>query len=212
VEDGLFIWLIVFAVAVLQGIGQRKKKSGQRPGQKPGMGKGPVPGTPRRRPVQSRGEPVSEPATSTTRASSSPREEAGPDPSSEGLIPADVWEEILGLARGKPPEPKPEPVPSPEEDLSSGWEELEEEPRETRPKPVSRELPPSHRAGAVLHQTAVSDVESRLGVPASAVPAAGASEEGRVRQDLFGSGSPEELRKAIILKEVLGPPLSLREE
>jgi hypothetical protein len=32
------------------------------------------------------------------------------------------------------------------------------------------------------------------------------------RSPLFGDGSVEELRKAIILKEVLGPPLSLREE
>jgi len=33
-----------------------------------------------------------------------------------------------------------------------------------------------------------------------------------IREDLFGSGSPEELRKAIILKEVLGPPVGLRDQ
>ena len=33
----------------------------------------------------------------------------------------------------------------------------------------------------------------------------------RLKGDLLGNGSPEELRKAIILTEVLGPPLALRE-
>ncbi|MGW8268460.1 MAG: hypothetical protein ACWGSQ_18980, partial [Longimicrobiales bacterium] len=32
-----------------------------------------------------------------------------------------------------------------------------------------------------------------------------------IRSDLLGDGSPESLRKAIILTEVLGPPLGLRE-
>jgi hypothetical protein len=30
--------------------------------------------------------------------------------------------------------------------------------------------------------------------------------------DLFGTGSVEDLQKAIILREVLGPPLALRED
>jgi prepilin-type processing-associated H-X9-DG protein len=63
---------------------------------------------------------------------------------------------------------------------------------------------------------------------ASAVPAAVSAQpvkkasdsegEGRgreaqtTRNRLFADGSVEELRKAIILKEVLGPPLSLRDE
>ena len=38
--------------------------------------------------------------------------------SSEGLIPSDIWEEIAGLAQGRPPAPPtPAPMPQPEPEL-----------------------------------------------------------------------------------------------
>jgi hypothetical protein len=43
----------------------------------------------------------------------------------------------------------------------------------------------------------------------SSAPAPAQSSDART--DLFGSGSSEDLRRAVILKEVLGPPLALRE-
>lgn len=211
-DGGFFLWLIIFAVAVLQGIGQRKKK----PGQRPGRGAGPVQRSPRRRPAQIPDESVPDQPRSTTLASSSDPDPGDKEASSEGMIPSDVWEEILGLARGKPPAPKPESVPRAESpsELPSAEEEAPRRPlpERGRPEPKARAIPASHRAGAVHHRTAVTDVESRLGVVASPVQGTGREPGDGVRQELFGSGSVEELRKAIILKEVLGKPLALREE
>ncbi len=217
-EDGLFIWLIIFAVAIVQGIAQRKKKPGKgpgrtpgrTPGREPGMGGGSAPETPRRRPVGTPGEPHTGSLPSGTRPPSSPSQKERERTSSEGMLPADVWEEILGLARGKPPAPRP-PTPKPE--ASPEYEKrsrLELEEYRARPEPAPEEVPPSHRADAVHHKTAVTDVAARLGVTATPAPASAPVEVGGVRGQLFGVGSPEELRKAIILREVLGPPLSMR--
>jgi hypothetical protein len=96
--------------------------------------------------------------------------------------------------------------------MSREEEPQEERPREERP----RAFPTSHGAEAVLHESKRSDFESRLAITRTPFPdsKAGGNRGGGegVRAGLFGSGSPEELRKAVILKEVLGLPLSLREE
>jgi len=133
------------------------------------------------------------------------------------MIPSDVWEEILGLARGKPRRPEPEPDPVAESSYEADPRYEEEASRQVtqdweRPQPKPRAMPSSHGAGAVHHRTAAGDVESRLGVVASPLPGTGKEGGDGVRQELFGSGSAEELRKAIILREVLGRPLGLREE
>ncbi|NNM05114.1 MAG: hypothetical protein HKO65_08435 [Gemmatimonadetes bacterium] len=221
-DGGLFFWLIIFAVAVLQGIGQRKKKSGQKPGPLAGQG---GPGSPRPRPAQRRPESPSEASTLAT--AQKPRQ-GGTDKSSEGMIPSEVWEEILGLAQGKPPKPKPSPPVLRDEDPGPARSEEPQPPRErpssererapmvarreTRPAPREREFPKSHGAGAALHETEPSDVASRLPVAAGPEERAGGEKAASPRSRLFGDGSPEELRKAIILKEVLGSPLALREE
>ena len=57
--------------------------------------------------------------------------------------------------------------------------------------------------------------EARRTVPVLAGPFRGtvkAQMGSPVRRELFGDGSPAELRKAIVLREVLGPPVGLREE
>ena len=232
-EDGLFLWLIIFAVAILQGIGQRKKKQGQKPGQKPGSRSGPVPESSRRRPPrtrsepdQTRGDPLSDAPSGTTLASSSDQGRGKADPSSEGMIPADVWEEILGLARGKPPTPKPGPTPEPE----PGFEpEPAFEPRqrhEAEPVPEAEAISETGESSWLAYEAnlggrrpqvdrqpmAARELGSNRGVAAPIQGVLKAGEGGGVREDLFGSGSPEELRKAIILKEVLGLPLALRED
>ena len=198
-DSGFILWIIIFAVAVLQGIGQKKKKPGQKGGR--------VPGAPRPkrapRPVASTSQPSGE------------GEAVDGEETSEGMIPSDVWAEILGLARGDAPEPK-EQIPTPEEDSLVLADVPEREPRperrETRPAPVSREFPVSHGADAVLHPTQPSRYESRLavrGIPESAEKPVGRS---GIKTGLFGSGSPRELRKAVVLQEVLGPPVSMKEE
>jgi hypothetical protein len=59
---------------------------------------------------------------------------------------------------------------------------------------------------AVPASIASGDVGTAGGVEESAPP------RRESRSPLFGDGSVEELRKAVILKEVLGPPVSLRDE
>jgi len=214
VEDGgLFFWLIIMAVAVLQGIGQRKKKAGQ----KPGVGTGP----PRPRPDQRPEQAQPKPASNSTGASASQELSQGKAKSSEGMIPAEIWDEILGLAQGRPPRAEPDPGPPAEEiPISVPREEGPRETspatvvarRESRPPPEERAFPSSHGAEAALHKTDPSDVESRLAVSTPPLPAAGRGGSRRVKAELFGDGSPEDLRKAIILQEVLGEPLAFRKD
>ncbi len=243
-DSGLFFWLIIFAVAILQGIGQRKKKAGRKPGA--GTLPGPGPSRPRpaqvpaqrpdQRPDQRPQQGLPEPSSQPISASAGEVPSKGKDGSSEGMIPSEIWEEILGLAQGKPPRSEPDAVPREDEGLipvptdetggagsPTEQEAWQERPGETRPAavapqrgtrapPSERAFPASHGAEAALHKTKPSDVGSRLAVSASPDPTTGAG-EGRSRAaGLFGGGSPEELRKAIILKEVLGQPLALRED
>jgi hypothetical protein len=211
VDEGLFFWLIILAVAVLQGIGKKKKRAGQ-PGQKP-----PGPPGPRTAPPQGQ-RPVTA-SSPPTLASPRPGQEELEAESSEGMIPQDVWAEILGLARGAPRQtqaeaPPPDeaaPVPGtreerPVQDRVAAGVARREEPL----PPAVRAFPPSHGANAVLHQTKTENFESRLAVSRTPSSGSGPGEGRGVRAELFGSGSPEELRKAIILSEVLGPPLGLR--
>jgi hypothetical protein len=234
VDEGLIFWLIIFAVAILQGIGQRKKKPGQRPGQPGG----------RRVPRQSSPDSRDGAVTRADRtATSSPRRQAGGGAEgSEGLIPADVWEEILGLARGQPPGKRQGP-PEPEERAAEEVEGIEEgrsyddealEPSATpaprpRPAPSPRPAPapsprptpaPSARPGPSPGRTPSSarTAPLRPGPVSEPVaspifrPGLATGGDSELRDELFGSGAPEDLRKAIILREVLGPPLALKEE
>jgi len=227
VDEGLFFWLIIIAVVVLQGIGRKKRKAGQ-PGQEPPGSPGPRTAPPGDQEGVTASTASSRPTVASPRPTmDSPRpgqevaEEASSEESSEGMVPADVWAEILGLARGETQRAEPE-APPPAEAAPVPWAR-EERPREDRPAaavalregpppPVVRSFPTSHGADAVLHQTKTGDFESRLAVSRTPTPELEPGGGRGVRAGLFGSGSPRELRKAIILKEVLGPPLSLREE
>jgi len=161
------------------------------------------------------------PASNSTGASASQELSQGKAKSSEGMIPAEIWDEILGLAQGRPPRAEPDPGPPAEEiPISVPREEGPRETspatvvarRESRPPPEERAFPSSHGAEAALHKTDPSDVESRLAVSTPPLPAAGRGGSRRVKAELFGDGSPEDLRKAIILQEVLGEPLAFRKD
>jgi len=217
VDEGLVFWLIIVAVAVLQGIGRKKRKAGQ-PGQKP-------PSLPQTRSAPPQAQERVTASSRPTQVSSRPEEDDGGDESSEGMIPQDVWAEILGLARGDPRRDEPEASPQPEAPLPESGEDRsrEESPREERPaasvlhretraSPAPRPFPTSHGANAALHQTRPENFESRLALPRPPPPESQRGGARDVRAGLFGDGSPRELRKAIILKEVLGAPLGLREE
>ena len=110
-----------------------------------------------------------------------------PADSSEDLTPHEIWEEIAELAGGRlSAEPTPEPTPTPAVPEKS-------------PGPDR-----SRKLAAQLGKHATPAPELQLGV---------AEGEGVGRLEwLFGGKDPEALRKAVLLREVLGPPLALREE
>ena len=222
-DEGLFFWLIIVAVAVLQGIGQKKRKPGK-PGQR-------LPGS----------KPSGQQASTRPRPRESGPGQGEPDltsdegASSESMIPSDVWEEILGLARGGTPKgrtPQQAPAEEPEPTLPMEMgglapEEMERRaPREREPgrappspapsrrdhTPAARTFPTSHGANAVLHGTRSSESESRLGVPRQAANMGLESRTESVRAGLFGGGTLKELRKAIVHQEVLGKPVSLKDD
>lgn len=227
------IFVLIFIVfSILEAVGRKKgaqRKGG--PGQSPG---------PRSR-QQDRGPaiPRAEEAGASTQASSRNGEKS--PQSSEGLVPEDVWEEILGLARGTKPE-SPNAGSRSEPDArrdkagrglpSSRPETLEEIPPfearsleslEPRSEP-DRDLPDPaghRRRGRQVEIPPVpgSKVKGLPSVAATEIgtgPGVAARPKrkprgGKVRREIFGDGSLKELRKAVILKEVLGKPVGMKD-
>lgn len=231
-EDGFFI-LVFIAIAVIQGIGQKRRKDAKQKNQP--MGAPPRPST--RPPQRASQQPAQQPDTRPradpeVRPSPSGTAEAG---GSEGLIPSDIWQEILGLARGTTQTPGPGTAPpgsaeGPQErprSLEASPGDGDPTPGGRSPEPPVRELQIRPRSPETIRQPSPAALKRQeaaaasLALPATAssagatrTPASGErGREGRdARAQLFGEGSVEELRKAIILKEVLGPPLALRDE
>lgn len=230
---GELIFVLIFiAFSVLEALGRKKGAQRKRgPGQSPG----PEP----RREREREGIPKAREAGASSRPPSG-REGEGPA-SSEGLIPEDIWEEILGLARGTPqkgPESRPQSEPEARTDMagrelpSSQPDSVEEippfeartlEPLEPRSEP-NRGLPdPSgSRAGLPAVDVPPPPKSKIKGVPSLAASEIGTGpgvkarptrkpKGGRVRQEIFGDGSREELQKAVILREVLGKPVGMEE-
>lgn len=168
-----------------------------------------------------------------------PREEreAG---SSEGLIPADVWEEIQALARGDLPRSaeapekaprKPRPAPTRRPPATAPRSRptppvpAEDVPVRSRAPRAVRPLPPPEAAEAestvaagtgthpvhLTHAGLGTPVGERLSIYAGDVPRERRSEDVDVVRRLL-SGGPHRLRQAVILQELLGPPASLRDE
>lgn len=128
--------------------------------------------------------------------------------SSEGMIPADIWEEIAGLARDRTPARAPEPPrPAPVPEVESS----EDEPVRVRAHRVR--TPPSQR----LHRTHLGYGTDPSTRPRSAqdgldpLRATIGKDARSVRRQLT-SRSRSALRRAIILQEVLGPPAATRSE
>lgn len=224
--DGLVEFLIIgvfVALTMIEGAGRRKKRLGKGPTGKTR----PRPRTATRAP---RPPPMPEEA-STTRTAPAKRGATGAeDETSEGLIPSDVWEEILGLARGEPEKAK---TPSkPADELGSAESDRvgrpEPRPREERPQPEPRAVRPEPRPREPRPEP--KPREPRPAVAAThpprqalreTAPAFGSTgqedgigqEKGKrgLREEIFGGVSSQHLRRAIVLKEVLGPPVTLRD-
>lgn len=180
--------------------------------------------------------------------------EKGPPTSSEGLIPADVWDEIQRMARGEPlPEPAPRPAPRREtpkpQPVPRGTEAptpfpaegKKPGPRDRRPQRAPRAKlptrteprPPAPIRGRAAEKAspapplALEEVRpdragharhAELGTAVSGLPSGSLEVEGRrsgegarLRKLLSGAGA-RDLRQAIVLSEVLGPPAALRDE
>ncbi len=151
---------------------------------------------------------------------------ARPTPtSSEGLIPADIWEEITSLARGQGlPAPAPSPPTEPRLPVPPPRPVRTETPRLERPAPVARTQrpPPATRPdrAPTTGEHSVHKTHSKYGRPVqerlSRMDVA-ADHEVRANQDVLAvrgllSGGKSLLRQAVILREVLGAPVSMRED
>ena len=176
-------------------------------------------------------------------ASRPPRPRTG----SEGLIPADVWEEIQALARGevpgtgdpvpqkpRPPAPPPPTTAPPTRIPPKGGERRPNQPerrgqpqvRRSAPpvrveKPAGKPAKPVRSAPAVpveegtpghpvhlSHAAYGTPVRGRL-TPAATSRADGPSVEALGARALL-AGGPGALRQAVILQELLGPPVALK--
>lgn len=113
---------------------------------------------------------------------------------SEGMVPADIWAEIAGLAKGRIPTP-PAPKPKPEPPARS----VPRRPVETHRVHLSHTgfgTDPSTRARS--EQDGLDPLAKALGVDASSA-----------RHQLL-SRNRHALRQAVILQEILGTPAALR--
>jgi len=219
--------LLFIAFSVLDGVGRKRKAKERGAGGKPPAPRPQQP--PPREPARAGAGPVG--------SESAGRPEGTLPQGSEGLIPKDVWAEILGLARGTPPEPgRADPEPD-SYDTRPGREDetleeihpfeartlepvdFEDERKVSRPErlPVPAGKGPAKglaaRRGAALKASGAKAVAAagKARVPTGAERPGGRSTGRTIRADLLGDGSPGNLRKAIILTEVLGLPVGLRE-
>lgn len=131
-------------------------------------------------------------------------EPARPQPtSSESMIPADIWEEIQARARGEAPR-RPDPAPAPE------------------PDPPPRHVPAPRaatrvRPGQSLHLAHAgygTDPSSRRRSAEDGLDPlrASLSADAAKARALLRANDANALRQAIILQEILSPPLALRDE
>jgi len=155
-----------------------------------------------------------------------------------GMVRRDLWEELAALARGErpstvpappprpapgvepaaPPRPRGQPIPGmggqAERDAASRKREghgLASRRREVAPPQIRRDVVGSDAAMAarVRHTPAMRlSVERRIESQGSTSGRRGG--RGALRA-LLGDNSPRELRRAVIIQEILGPPVALRE-
>jgi hypothetical protein len=148
-----------------------------------------------------------------------------PQTGSEGMIPADLWKEIERLARGEPvqtPEAapprrprgqatRPKPLPPPRKGrMAAGTEQAGRV--APRAEPIVR-----HKESRSIHAAHAgfgTDPSERPPSPHDKIDPLGRrlNAEAAAIRKLLRSMDPSALRQAVILQEVLGPPVSLRPE
>ncbi|MEX2471854.1 MAG: hypothetical protein WEA34_06735 [Gemmatimonadota bacterium] len=212
----LVFFAVIILFTILEAVAKRKKKrEAEEEGGDEGESWTPAP-------VERQPKPKAERRPRVERGSSSstdrgmPQRGAGREGRSETMIPADLWEEIAGLASGQTPRRRPEPRDMDTEEARS-LEPLEVERIEDDIRPVrtfrgarvpsSADAHPVHRShlgyGTDPSERAPSEQDWR---PAER----GNRNAERVRAMLRGSEGTDALKQAVILREVLGPPVSMK--
>lgn len=206
----LVFFAVIILFSVLESIARSRKQRQAEGGEDAGKGEeGP-------RPAGRSGRPRAEAGRAPGPGASRTAERE----SSERMIPEDLWEEIAGLAAGRPapskagkkggvarrPRPR-QPEPRPKAPSSSSGSVPELRGRFT-PKALEVDEHPVH----LSHAGYGTDPSERVKSEQDWRP----SEEGnrnaeRVRAMLRGSGA-DALKQAVILREVLGPPLAMRDD
>jgi len=189
-EELIFFAIIIF-FSVIDSIARSRKKNRQQGGSLPAPGE---PGQWEWEEKEDEEEPYSYEAEASYEAPPNAPNKPAPGKSSEGMIPGDIWEEIAGLARGRVPAPS-RPAPRPVE-----IEVIPERPVETHR--VHR----AHAGFGTDPSTRARSAEDDLDPLAKSLSADAAA----VRRQL-SSGNAHQLRQAIVLQELLGPPAALRQ-
>lgn len=240
----LVFFAVIILFTILEAVAKRRK---QREAGEDGGDEGeswtPAPVERQPKPKAGRRSQVErESASSTSSDRGMPERGAGREERSETMIPADLWEEIAGLATGevevprpRRPEPSsrkstPEPSrrpesaprrwsPGPFDDEATSLEDLEVERIEDDIRPVrtytgarvpsSVDAHPVHRS----HLGYGTDPSERTPSEQDWRPAErGNRNAKRVRAMLRGSEGTDALKQAVILREVLGPPVSMKDK
>ena len=115
------------------------------------------------------------------------------------ILPADLWEEITGAMRLPEPEPVEEtPLPEREPVRTS---------RKRQPDPSVHQIHSTHPEYGTDPSERTASIQHGLGSLTDSLEL-----RASVARDQLGLGDRKALRKAVILHEVLGPPLALREQ
>ena len=115
------------------------------------------------------------------------------------ILPADLWEEITGAMRLPEPEPVEEtPLPEREPVRTS---------RKRQPDPSVHQIHSTHPEYGTDPSERTASIQHGLGSLTDTLEL-----RASVARDQLGLGDRKALRKAVILHEVLGPPLALREQ
>jgi hypothetical protein len=237
-EELIFFAVLIFFSIVESIARSRKKQKGGPPPEMPEAERAERPThrpSPRPRPRMSEvpsydDDVTSEAETSFDDVASSEEERRQRAASSESMIPADIWEEISGLAREAKvelPAPRPKPQPRPQVQLPQPRRvpqpklpapKLPQRPGPAAPqprKPTAPARPPSlegtashpvHRSHAGYGTDPSTRARSQQDVLEPLAPAVNA-DASAVREQLRSQGA-QGLRQAVILYEIFGPPVS----
>src|SRR5688572_62219 len=199
--------ILVFIVFVLGPILEQMRKKGQRrpPGPPPQQQRRPLPRPPEsaRIPQQSREAP-------SRVATAEPVEARPTEVSAAEMLPDELWEILTGQPKPRPQAPRP-PAPDVEDEETAdeelvAAEDVNVETRRTRfEEAVSIEAPPPRDYPVVVSMEEVPDPRKRHEAFHEKILQTSIAPPARIASARYFS-TPADLRRAIIMQVVLGPP------